>query len=217
MASRSRCRGFGALPCQGRGDLMSDFVEQCREEWKRLGVPDPLAEEMATDLASDLSEAEAEGVSTEDFLGSSSSIRVRSLLPGQPSEGSSPSRPSGEPSPPAVRPRSVHRPCSDRRDRFSAVARDRRAQGVARHVRTTDTPAAGVPPPSVKPPQTSATSPVVLILLLVASSRSALLHGCGRVGADREPAHPPPPSSHPYAALLGVAPASPAHATSDTP
>ena len=50
---------------------MSDFVEQCRNEWKRLGVPDPLAEEMAADLASDLREAEAEGVSTEELLGSS--------------------------------------------------------------------------------------------------------------------------------------------------
>ena len=30
---------------------MSDFVEQCRQEWKRLGVPDPLAEEMAAALA----------------------------------------------------------------------------------------------------------------------------------------------------------------------
>jgi hypothetical protein len=50
---------------------MSDFVEQCRQEWKRLGVPDPLAEEMAADLASDLREAEADGVSTEELLGSS--------------------------------------------------------------------------------------------------------------------------------------------------
>ncbi len=50
---------------------MSDFVEECRREWKRLGVPDPLAEEMAADLASDLREAEAEGVSTEELLGSS--------------------------------------------------------------------------------------------------------------------------------------------------
>jgi hypothetical protein len=49
---------------------MSDFVEQCRQEWKRLGVPDPLAEEMAADLASDLTDAEAEGVSAEEFLGS---------------------------------------------------------------------------------------------------------------------------------------------------
>lgn len=50
---------------------MSDFVEQCRSEWRRLGVPDPVAEEMATDLASDLGEARAEGVSAEEFLGSS--------------------------------------------------------------------------------------------------------------------------------------------------
>jgi hypothetical protein len=50
---------------------MSDFVERCRQEWRRLGVPDPLAEEMAADLASDLSEAEADGVSAEELLGSS--------------------------------------------------------------------------------------------------------------------------------------------------
>jgi hypothetical protein len=50
---------------------MSDFVEQCRQEWKRLGVSDPLAEEMAADLATDLREAEAEGVSAEELLGSS--------------------------------------------------------------------------------------------------------------------------------------------------
>lgn len=50
---------------------MSDFVEQCRQEWRRLGVPDPLAEEMAADLATDLGEAEAEGVSAEELLGSS--------------------------------------------------------------------------------------------------------------------------------------------------
>jgi hypothetical protein len=50
---------------------MSDFVDRCREEWKRLGVPDPLADEMAADLATDLREAEADGVSAEEFLGSS--------------------------------------------------------------------------------------------------------------------------------------------------
>jgi hypothetical protein len=50
---------------------MSDFVEQCRLEWRRLGVADPLAEEMAADLTSDLREAEAEGVSAEELLGSS--------------------------------------------------------------------------------------------------------------------------------------------------
>ena len=50
---------------------MSDFVDQCRQEWRRLGVPDPLAAEMAADLASDLTEAEAEGVSAEEYLGRS--------------------------------------------------------------------------------------------------------------------------------------------------
>ena len=50
---------------------MNQFVEQCRLEWKRLGVPDPVADEMAADLASDLGEAEAEGVSAEELLGAS--------------------------------------------------------------------------------------------------------------------------------------------------
>ena len=50
---------------------MSDFVEQCRREWKRLRVPDPVAEEMAADLAADLREAEADGVSAEELLGRS--------------------------------------------------------------------------------------------------------------------------------------------------
>ena len=50
---------------------MNEFVEQCRREWKRLGVSDPLADEMAADLASDLSEAEADGVSAEQLLGTS--------------------------------------------------------------------------------------------------------------------------------------------------
>jgi hypothetical protein len=48
---------------------MSDFVEQCRREWTRLRVPDPVANEMAADLAADLKEAEAEGVSAEEVLG----------------------------------------------------------------------------------------------------------------------------------------------------
>jgi len=52
---------------------LSEFVEQCRLEWRRLGVADPLAEEMAADLASDLEEAEAEGVSAADYLGASAS------------------------------------------------------------------------------------------------------------------------------------------------
>lgn len=50
---------------------MSDFVQQCRGEWKRLGVPDPVANEMAADLAADLAEAQGEGVSAEEVLGTS--------------------------------------------------------------------------------------------------------------------------------------------------
>ncbi len=50
---------------------MSEFVDECRREWRRLGVPDPVAHEMAADLAADLDEAEAEGASAEEVLGTS--------------------------------------------------------------------------------------------------------------------------------------------------
>jgi hypothetical protein len=50
---------------------VSEFVDECRREWRRLGVPDPVANEMAADLALDLEEAEADGVSPEEVLGSS--------------------------------------------------------------------------------------------------------------------------------------------------
>jgi hypothetical protein len=50
---------------------MTAFVEECRREWKRLGVPDLLAEEMATELEADLAEAEADGVSAAEMLGES--------------------------------------------------------------------------------------------------------------------------------------------------
>ncbi len=72
---------------------MSDFVDQCRREWKRLRVPDPVAEEMAADLAADLREAEADGVSAEELLGSSvfdprsfaaSWAAERGVIPGAP-------------------------------------------------------------------------------------------------------------------------------------
>jgi hypothetical protein len=49
---------------------MTDFVDECRREWKRLNVPDPIANEMAADLAADLSEAESEGISAEEVIGS---------------------------------------------------------------------------------------------------------------------------------------------------
>ena len=48
---------------------MNDFVEECRREWRRLRVPDPIANEMAADLQADLDEAEAEGASAEAVLG----------------------------------------------------------------------------------------------------------------------------------------------------
>lgn len=50
---------------------MTAFVEECRQEWKRLGVPDLLAEEMATDLEADLAEARADGVSAAEVVGES--------------------------------------------------------------------------------------------------------------------------------------------------
>jgi len=50
---------------------MTAFVEECRQEWRRLGVPDLLAGEMATELEADLAEAEAEGVSAAEVLGAS--------------------------------------------------------------------------------------------------------------------------------------------------
>lgn len=50
---------------------MNEFVEECCREWQLLGVPDPIASEMAVDLTTDIEEAEAEGGSAEDVLGSS--------------------------------------------------------------------------------------------------------------------------------------------------
>jgi hypothetical protein len=50
---------------------MPAFIEECRYEWKRLGVPDSLAEEMATELEADLAEAQADGVSAAEILGES--------------------------------------------------------------------------------------------------------------------------------------------------
>ncbi len=44
---------------------MNEFVDQCRREWKRLGVPTSVADEMAAELATDLDE----GGSPEDVLG----------------------------------------------------------------------------------------------------------------------------------------------------
>ncbi|HEY3551846.1 MAG TPA: PASTA domain-containing protein [Gaiellaceae bacterium] len=69
---------------------MTAFVKECRQEWKRLGVPDLLADEMAADLEADLAEAEAEGVSTAEIVGESDPRRFaatwaseRGLVPEQ--------------------------------------------------------------------------------------------------------------------------------------
>jgi hypothetical protein len=48
---------------------VNDFVDECRREWRRLQVPDPVANEMAADLEADLREAEAEGTTAEEVLG----------------------------------------------------------------------------------------------------------------------------------------------------
>jgi len=62
---------------------MSAFVEECRQEWKRLGVPDLLAEEMATELESDLAEAQADGVSVTEILGESDPRRFAANWAGE--------------------------------------------------------------------------------------------------------------------------------------
>jgi hypothetical protein len=69
---------------------VSEFVQECRREWRRLGVPDAAAEEMASELTADLADAEAEGLSAEGYLGASASdpqsfaaswARERGVLP----------------------------------------------------------------------------------------------------------------------------------------
>jgi hypothetical protein len=52
---------------------VNQFIEECRREWKRLRVPDPVVADMAAELTADLDEAAAEGGSPEDVLGSAAS------------------------------------------------------------------------------------------------------------------------------------------------
>jgi hypothetical protein len=48
---------------------MNEFLEECRREWKRLGVADDVADEMATEVEADLAEADAERVPVADVVG----------------------------------------------------------------------------------------------------------------------------------------------------
>jgi len=48
---------------------VNEFIDACRKEWRRLGVPDQVADEMAADLELDLGEAEADGFSTLEVIG----------------------------------------------------------------------------------------------------------------------------------------------------
>jgi hypothetical protein len=50
---------------------VNEFVEECVREWRRLGVADAAANEMAAELTADLAEAAAEGATTEAVLGTS--------------------------------------------------------------------------------------------------------------------------------------------------
>jgi hypothetical protein len=87
---------------------VSQFVDQCRQEWSRLGVPDPAANEMAADLEADLKEAESEGVSAEEVLGNGA-FDPRSFAASWAKERglvqSAPTLPA-----PAARPPAEHRP-----------------------------------------------------------------------------------------------------------
>jgi hypothetical protein len=62
------------------GSVRTAFVEECRQEWRRLGVPDGLADEMASELESDLAEAQADGVSAAELLGESDPRRFAATL-----------------------------------------------------------------------------------------------------------------------------------------
>lgn len=72
---------------------MSEFVDECRREWRRLGVPDSLANEMASDLDADLADANADGVALPEIVGDGDPLRfardwavARGLVPEERSE-----------------------------------------------------------------------------------------------------------------------------------
>jgi hypothetical protein len=81
---------------------VSKFVDECGREWKRLGVPRAVAAEMAADLEADLQEAESEGTSLEEVLGSgafdprsfaASWAAERGVIPPPPERGRVPRKP----------------------------------------------------------------------------------------------------------------------------
>jgi hypothetical protein len=81
---------------------VNDFVDKCRREWRRLRVPEAIANEMAADIQADLAEAEAEGVTPEEVLGNgvfdprsfaASWAAERGVIPAAPSTGTNPKRP----------------------------------------------------------------------------------------------------------------------------
>ena len=118
---------------------MSDFVEQCRREWRRLGVPDPLADGMATDLVSDLREAEAEGVSAEELLGTSAFDPPAFAASWAAERGIIPKPPSQPTPAETALPHGVHGRRSDRTHRCRGTAPNRRTQVDTPH-RTTASP-----------------------------------------------------------------------------
>jgi hypothetical protein len=48
---------------------VTQFIDECLREWKRLAVADAVANEMAAELEADLRDAEADGLSPEEVLG----------------------------------------------------------------------------------------------------------------------------------------------------
>src|SRR5213593_2957890 len=70
MAGGARCPRCRIGSHRTGGSPVNDFVEECRREWRRLRVPESAANEMAVELAADLREAQADGVSPEEVLGS---------------------------------------------------------------------------------------------------------------------------------------------------
>jgi hypothetical protein len=57
---------------------VNQFIEECRREWRRLRVPKSVADDMAAELETDLTEAATEGVNPEELVGSDARSFARS-------------------------------------------------------------------------------------------------------------------------------------------